>query len=428
MRFGDSRDVNALLKEVPLPKMARVRQLFPTERLENPREEIRAQLRRPELCRRIRPGMRIAVTAGSRGIDNMNLMLRETVSFLKERGAEPFLIPAMGSHGGATARGQVEVLKRYGVTADSMGAPIRATMEVVQIASLSDGRPVYIDRYAHEADGIVVVNRVKPHNLFHGRYESGLFKMMAVGLGKQYGAAVLHDPPPSEMGANVQAFGEAILHTANILFGLATIENAFDKTYAVRALLPGEMEEEEPRLLEKARSLMPCLYPRRLDVLVVDLFGKNFSGVGMDPNVTSTFPPSTGIENWDRAERIAVLDLTEETHGAANGIGMADTITRRLFDKIDVNIMYPNSLTTKMCDCCRIPMVFDSQRLAIQAAILMTARADRDRLRLVRIPNTLHIGEIQVSEALLPELAGDGRVEILSAPEPMEFDEKGDLF
>ena len=423
-----STQINAILEPVSLPRMARVRQTFDAAALSDPQRELWKTLDRPELKATIRPGMRVAITAGSRGIDNILLVLRETVAFVRALGAEPFLIPAMGSHGGATAEGQLALLAGYGITEESVGAPIYATMEVTQIASFPDGTPVFIDRYAAQADGIIVINRVKPHTNFRHRYESGLFKMMAIGLGKQYGAAMVHGADPREMGLSVERFGRAILQNARILFGVALVENAYDKTALIQALTPAEIESQEPLLLEKAKSLMPRICFEDLDILIVDRIGKNISGPGMDPNITFTFLRETGISTARRATRVVVLDLSDETHGAANGIGLADMTTRRVFEKMDINKTYPNTLTGRMPESSKLPMFFDTQKYAIQAAALTAIGADPKNLRVVRIRDTLHLSEIQISEALLAEAREDPTVEVLEAPAPFAFNENGDLF
>lgn len=420
--------VNALIQGEPIPRMVAVRQKFEAARLEDPAAELRARLDRPELRAAVRPGMTVAVTAGSRGIDHIDLLLKETVRFLQELGARPFLVPAMGSHGGAVAPGQLALLESFGITEQTMGCPIKASMEVDQFAALEDGTPVYIDRNAHQADGIVVVNRVKPHTGFRGPYESGLFKMMCVGLGKQKGAETVHNRGRRRMGETIQLMGEQFLKHIPILFGVAILENAFDQTFRLLALTPEEIRVQEPELLKLARSLMPQILVENLDVLVVDRMGKNISGTGMDPNITKSFSYESGISREGRARKIAVLDLTEQSHGAAVGLGTADTTTRRLFEKMDFNTTYPNLLTTGGTDSAKIPMVFDNQRLAIQAAIKTAIGADRQRLRMVRIPDTLHLEHIQVSETLAEELRGDPRFELLGPPEDLPFDEHGNLF
>lgn len=422
-----NENVNALLRDVKLPRMYAVRQVFDPARIEDPAAVLREQLARPEIRACVRPGMSVAITAGSRGIDNIALIIREVVDFLKGLGAEPFIVPAMGSHGGAVAEGQVAILTSFGITEEAMGCPIRASMEVDVFAHLPDGTPLHIDRNAHAADGIVVVNRIKPHTGFRGRYESGLYKMMTVGLGKQKGAEMTHGRGRLRMGETIEMAGNAFLEHANILFGVATIENSFDRTWKLVALTKDEIREKEPVYLEEARKLLPRLYLENADVLVVDYMGKNISGTGMDTNITKSYTHGYGISREGRAKRIAILDLTQESHGAAVGVGQADTTTKQLFEKMDFNTTYPNLLTSGGTDSAKIPMVLDNQKLAIQAAIKTAAGADRDNVKLIRIRDTLHITEIEISEGFLEEARRTPGIEIVSGPYELEFDENGNL-
>lgn len=420
--------VNSLICDEKIPKMITVRQKFDEFHIEDPISVLRDSLNRPELANIIKPGMSIAVTAGSRGIDNIAIITRETIRFIKEKGGEPFIVPSMGSHGGAVAEGQVAILKSLGITEKSMGCPIHASMEVDLLDTLEDGTPVYIDKYAHAADGIVVINRIKPHTGFRGRYESGLFKMMTIGLGKQKGAETTHNRGRKKMGESIELSGSAYLNNAKILFGVATIENAFDRTYKLLALTKDEIRKKEPEYLVEARSLLPCILLENLDVLVIDYMGKNISGTGMDTNITKSYTHGYGISREGRARKIAILDLTDESHGAAVGVGSADITTRELFKKMDFNTTYPNLLTTGGTDSAKIPMVLDNHKLAIQAAIKTAIGADKENIRMIRIRDTLHISEIQISEALLKEAEENPLIEIIGSLEALDFDEKGNLF
>jgi len=423
-----SDEVNALIYNENIPKMITVKQKFENAYIKDPVSVLRASLNRQELKHVIKPGMSIAVTAGSRGIDNIALIIKETIRFIQEKKGKPFIIPAMGSHGGAVAEGQVAILKSFGITEETMGCPIRASMDVDILDVLEDGTPVYIDRFAHEADGIVVINRIKPHTGFRGRYESGLFKMMTVGLGKQKGAETTHNRGRKKMGETIELCGNVHLEKANILFGVATIENAFDRTYKLLALTKDEIRDKEPDYLIEARRLLPSILLENLDVLVIDFMGKNISGTGMDTNITKSYTHGYGISREGRAKKIVVLDLTEESHGSAVGVGSADTVTHRLFKKMNFRTTYPNLLTTGGTDSAKIPMVLDNQKLAIQAAIKTAIGADRENIRMVRIRDTLHISEIQISEALLEEAKNHPSIEIIGNPEGLCFDAQGNLF
>ncbi len=426
--YDKNEKVNALLFNEKIPPMIMVRQKFESAHIGDPAAVLRASFQRPELQDTVKPGMAVAVTAGSRGIDNIALIIRETVQFIREKGGFPFIVPAMGSHGGAVAEGQRALLKNFGITEAAMDCPICSSMEVDLLDTLEDGTPVYIDRYAHQADGIVVINRIKPHTGFRGRYESGLFKMMAVGLGKQKGAEIVHNRGRKRMGETIELCGNAYLSKANILFGVAAVENAFDRTFILSAMTKEEIALQEPRYLAEARRLLPSLLLEHLDVLVVDYMGKNISGAGMDTNITKSYAHGYGISREGRARKIAVLDLTAESHGAAVGVGSADVTTRRLFEKMDFNTTYPNLLTSGGTDSAKIPMVLDNHRLAIQAAIKTAVGADKERVRMVRIRDTLHISEIQISEALLEEAKSHPAIEIVGEPQELAFDEEGNLF
>lgn len=295
--------VNKLLSGVEIPDMAQVRQNFSAPVLDDPCGTLKQQLDRPEIRNLVKPGMKIAVTAGSRGIAEYIPLLRCILDSLKEMGAEPFLIPAMGSHGGASAEGQKKLLAGYGITEESVGVPIRATMEVVAVDQTDFGETVWVDRYAKEADGIVLFNRIKPHTGFRGDYESGLVKMAAIGLGKQKGAETVHDGGPAVMANRVREFGCRAIRAVNVLFGVGTVENAYEKVRMVRALTRDEIFTEEPEMLAVAKSGMPRIMFEHLDVLIVDQIGKNISGPGMDPNITHTYLPGAAIPEELRAKR-----------------------------------------------------------------------------------------------------------------------------
>jgi len=419
--------IENMLRNVKIPRMAKIAQKFDNKRIEDIPAAIRRELGRPEIAERIKPGSSIAITVGSRGITNIALITREVVRMVKELGGKPFIIPAMGSHGGGTAEGQRQMIEGYGVTEEYIGAPIKSSMEVKLIGQTEDGKPTYIDKHAAEADGIIVMGRVKPHTAFRGEYESGLMKMMAIGLGKHKGAEVCHAQGFKKMAHNVTSFAKTILKNANILFGIAIIENAYDETYKISALTKEEIPEKEPKLLIEAKSLMPEIKFDSFDILIVDRIGKNISGDGMDPNITGIYasPYASGGPN---VKSCVVLDLTDESHGNALGIGLANFTTKRLFDKIDFDVTYPNSLTSRLSNTSRIPMVLKNDRMAIAAAIYTCSEMSGDVPRIVRIPDTAHIGEIYISESMLEEARNKPGIEILEEPKEMEFDENGNLF
>lgn len=418
--------IQSLLQDVPIPRFVKVRQHLDNTCISSGEipAAVNAALSRAGIAHVLKPGMRVCITCGSRGIDNIVAITEAVVAFCKERGALPFAIPAMGSHGGATARGQLEVLRSLGITEETIGCPILSSMETVCIGSTEEGTPVYIDRYAAEADGIIVINRIKPHTSFRGEYESGLMKMMAVGLGKQKGAETCHAEGFSQMHKKVPQFGKVILKNAPVLFGLGILENTYDHTAQLHALTPEEIVTKEPVLLGEAFRLMPSLGFESCDVLVVDEIGKNISGCGMDPNISGVFA-TPGITGGIRAQRRCILSLTPETHGNGYGMGAADAVTRRLFDQLDLEQIYPNSITSTSLGFSKIPLIMPSDRDAIALCIRTCNGIDTAAPRIIRIRNTSALEEIEVSEGCLPHLPAN--MEVLTRPYPLPFDDNGNL-
>lgn len=414
-----------LLDTVEIPQMIPVRQRFSCEVLENWQEALKRALISAGANEVVRPGMRIAITAGSRGIDHIADYLRFIGEFLRAQGANPFVVPAMGSHGGATVSGQILVLEGLGITEESVEMPIHASMDTVLMGMTPEGLPAYTDRIASEADGIILVNRIKAHTQFRGPYESGLLKMLTIGLGKQRGAECCHRLGLKNMSKNVEDISQFLLGRLPILFGVGLLENAYDRTMAIEGIPAQEIMAREPGLLERAKANMPHICVPNLDVLVVDRIGKNYSGSGMDPNVTGRFY-SKEIPAVPAAQRIAVLGLSEETHGNGCGLGVADTTTRRVVDHLDRESMYVNGLTSRVAESGRIPLYFDNDREAIQAAIKLTGKLCASQLRMARIPNTMQLERIQISEVLAQE-AQDLGLEIVGKAEPLAFDTEGNL-
>lgn len=424
--------ITDLIKNQPIPKMVRIRQNF--DRSHIPVEDIattvRKELDREDLGGKIRPGMKIAITCGSRGMTNNSLMARAMVDFVKARGAEPYIVAAMGSHGGATAQGQTQILKDYGITEEAMGCPVKSSMETVQIG-LSGVRkqPVFIDKNASEADGILLFNRIKPHTSFRGPYESGLMKMMAIGLGKQKGAESIHHQSPAIMHELVEEYGRTILENCPVLGGIAVIENAYDDTCLIKGLTPQEIIDEEPKLKEISYKTIAHLLFDECDVLVVDKIGKNISGDGMDPNISGRFVLPQYCSGGIDAEKVVVLDITDETHGNAQGIGLAEVTTRRLVNRMKLEMTYPTGVTNTFLHLMKIPMIMDNDREALQLALMCCPEAeDHDHMKLIRIPNTAHIGEIEISEGLLPQAKANPNIEILTDLYDLPFDSQGNLF
>lgn len=421
--------ITNLLSGVEIPEMVSIKQKFDGTHI--PTEDIPGvifeQLGRSEIAGKIKPGMEIAVTVGSRGIANIPLIIKSIADFVKSRGAVPFAVPAMGSHGGATGEGQRQVIESYGVTEEFIGCEIRSSMETVQIGVTPDGKTVRIDRNACESDGIIVCGRVKPHTGFRGPYESGIMKMAAIGLGKQFGAEIIHVDGFGHFREYIPMFGKVILKNSPVLCGLALLENAYDQTREIVSLTPEEIISKEPELLLRAKSYMPRILFDSCDVLIIDEMGKNISGDGMDPNISGRFPTPFAEGGID-AQRVAVLDLTKESHGNACGIGLADITTRRLFDKMIFEQTYPNAITNTAVIEMKIPMVMDTDKLAIQTALKTCIEIDHKNPRVVHIHNTMDMAQIDISKAMLEEAGQNSRIEIMGKPAPMAFNEQDNLF
>jgi Lactate racemase N-terminal domain len=405
------------------PALFRLRQRF-----ERPRERDVAAAVRRELAPflgRVRAGQRIALTGSSRGIANLALVLRECAKGLAEAGAQPFVVPAMGSHGGATAEGQLGVLAAAGITEASLGVPIRSSMEVIQVGTTSTGFPVYQDRHAAEADGVLVVNRVKPHTGFTERVESGLCKMLVIGLGKQAGASRIHQQALRiEMGRMVLEASRLIVQAERPRFigGLALVENAFHETARVQGVALDDhaaLVDAEHALLVQATDLMARLPFDQLDALIVDEMGKNISGAGMDTNVIGKKPGMTRPQ----IGAIYVRGLTEATHGNAVGIGNADLMPRRLLEEIDLNSTYMNAFTAKSLRGGKLPLLVESELQAMQVLLNFRQEPEVDSLRLAWIRNTSELDELWASRALLDEVRAQPRLEVLSEPMPIAYDD-----
>ena len=430
MNIRHNGTVSRLLAEVPIPRMFRASQTFPREVI-TPQDipaKIFSELSREPFASKIREGMQIAITAGSRGVANVAIITRAIADFVKSRGATPFIVPAMGSHGGATAEGQLEVLEGYGITPETMACEIRSSMEVVELGRSDTGQNVYIDRNAFNSDGIIVSCRLKPHNAFRGPYESGPCKMLAVGLGKHRGAEQVHSAGMGHIAENIPSIAKVILEKAPVLFALPCIENAYDETCRLEAIDAKDILTREPELLRFAFTQMPSLLVGEGDVLIVDETGKNYSGTGVDPNITGTFSTEYAAGGV-KVQRTCFLRLSESSHGNALGVGLANVITKRFYESIDPEKMYPNCITSTVLNSARIPCVVATDKEAVQMCIRTCTGIDREIVRIIRIPNSLHIGRIMLSEAYYSDVTA-GKwpgLSALSEPEAMCFDKTGNL-
>jgi hypothetical protein len=414
------------------PRLLRVRQEFPRP----PKLDVRAALA-PELEKlrsRLKPGANVAVGVGSRGITRLKEIVAAVLERLREAGARPFIFPAMGSHGGATPEGQSEILASYDITEEGMGVPIKASLEVKQVGETADGKPVFCSVEALAADGILLVNRVKPHTDFYGEIGSGLLKMAVVGLGKRAGAAAMH-LAASELGHEraIRTMAGVLIRETPILGGVAILENQFHETARIAVLRREEMEKGEDALLVEARALMPLLPFDEIDLLIVDRIGKNISGTGMDPNVImrSIDGYSSSLQRAGRPapfiRRIFVRDLTPETHGNALGIGLADLTTTRLVRGTDLRVMGLNSMTALTPQSAKLPIAFDTDREAIERALASLPLADPRAARVVRIADTLSVADMAVSESLWPTLKTRSNITLLGEVRDMAFDAGGNL-
>jgi hypothetical protein len=404
---------------------SKVRQSFPRPRIDDVEAAVVAQL--TNVRDAIKPGASIAIAAGSRGVANIGRIVTAVAKFVREAGAKPFVFPAMGSHGGATAEGQAEVLASYGITEQNVGCPIRASMEVVSLPHDGLKTKLFMDRLAWESDGVILINRIKPHTDFHGRFESGLFKMSVIGLGKDRQAAEMHRYAVHGLRDLVPEAAKRVFATGKIILGVGIVENAYDETAIIEAIPAVNVATREPELLDIAKQNMPRLPVDDIDVLIVDRFGKNISGTGMDTNIIGRLHIRGEPEpESPRIKMIVVADLTEESHGNATGLGFADVTTRRLRDKIDFAATYKNVFTAGFPDRAKLPFAAETDRQAVELALLAAGCDVSGQARVVRIRDTLHLDELLVSDDILPALNGRRGMEILKQHVEL-FDSAGQL-
>lgn len=414
-----------------LPQWAPVRQRLVETRIDDVRAAVADAFRQPAIGESIGPGQRVALTAGSRGIDRIDRVLKATVEEVRRRGGEPFIVPAMGSHAGAVAEAQTELIGHYGVTEAAMGCPIRSSMDTVHLGDVEDGVPVWFDRNAFDADATIAVGRVKPHTDFRGPVESGLMKMLAIGLGKQKGAEFFHAQGFFEFHHLIPAVGKFTLARVNVPFGIALIENGFGELGLIEAVPAARIWDREQELLRIARKWLGRLPGDRINVLLVNFLGKDVSGAGMDPNVINRDVvgaiPLGEAAPRPFVERIVVRDLTPDTEGNASGIGMADVALRRATDKIDPLRTYMNMITAKSPESARVPMTVDNDRQALSVAIACCLKLVPEDARIARIRDTKHVEQMWLSEPLLRDLADDESLVQIGDLAPISFDAAGML-
>ena len=414
--------------EITMPRMVNVRQKFEAARLHDIGGAIAREFQRSEIRSRVVAGQSIAVGCGSRGIANIAEIVKSVILELKALGAQPFIFPCMGSHGAATAEGQKKVLESYGITEAATGVPIRASMETTIVGSLPDGTPVHMDKHAAEADAVVVINRIKPHTAFRGATESGLTKMLAIGIGKIIGAATYHTHGMDRFPELLPQVRDVNITRRNVLFGVGIVENAYDETALIELVPADKLATREPELQEMAKRMMPTLDFDEIDVLIIDEMGKNISGAGFDPNITGRNRRAVKWNARPLVKKIVVLGLTRETMGNATGVGSADVITMRLYRELDVPSTYANIITSCNLDGAGIPIIMNTDHDAIALAVKTVVRVKPQDCRIVRIRNTLQLAEIQVSENMLAEVSARAdRFEVVTAPAPLAFDANGTL-
>jgi hypothetical protein len=414
--------------DIAIPRMVPIRQKFPGPEIKDVAAEIKQLVARDGRMKEIKKGSRIAITAGSRGIHSIDKIIGAVVKELQALGAQPFIVPAMGSHGGATAEGQRKVLAEYGITDGTMGVPVQSSMETEKIGELANGVPVYLDRTALKSDGIVVVNRVKPHTAFKADYESGLCKMLAIGLGKHKGATAFHSCGMDEFGELLPQLGKVVLDNAPVLFGLAVIENAYDHPAKLEIVWKETLVKREKELLAEAKGLMPRILLDNLHLLLVQEIGKEISGSGMDPNITGrSASPHFHKPDALKVEKIVALNLTAASKGNACGIGTADVTTKKFVESMNLDYTYVNAITSGVLATARIPLQMPTDREAIQLALKSCARVKHPETRIVWIKNTLSLEKLYASEPLLAEIRKNSQIEILGDPRPMPFDGNGGL-
>jgi hypothetical protein len=410
--------------------MFRLRQKFESRRIDDMAGEVHTQLARLHLSEKVRPGATVAVTVGSRGIVNLPVILQAAVTHLKQLGAQPFLVPAMGSHGGGTAEGQRQVIESYGITEALVGCPIRASMETVVVCQTKEGFPVHFDRLAYEADHVLVVNRIKPHTRFVGEIESGLMKMLLIGLGKREGAQVYHAAIQDYSFAQIiRSVAGEVFRRCHILAGLGIVENAYDQTALIEAVAPEDFETREKALLALARAWMPRLPFRHVDVLLVDRIGKNLSGTGMDTNVIGRkFDDHKAVEGeFPKVRAIAVRGLTPATHGNAVGLGIAEFCKTRVIRETDLAATRLNAITAHHVAAAMLPLDYETDREMLDAALASAGCLDPARAKILWIPNTLELTEVECSAAYLEKARGRGDLEVLTVLRALPWDGEGNL-
>lgn len=399
--------------EYKLPKLTRVRQHFDSKKIKDIEIAVREELGRKEIREKIQKGSKTAVAVGSRGIRNLEQIVKVLIRELKLLGAEPYIVSAMGSHGGGTEDGQREILSGYGITEEKMGVPVVTTVDVECTGQLPGGQKIYFDRAAAQADAIIPVNRIKLHTDFTGPLQSGLSKMLVIGLGNQKGCSSIHEEEPRRFAEIIEKAAEIILEKYPVVFGLGIIENAYDQTCHIEAVPRECFIKREKELVQTAKKMMPVLMVPEIDILIVEEIGKNISGAGYDPNILGRSSVLTEFSlPVPKIQKMVLLDITPESHGNGIGVGMFDVITRKVMDQLDLEAMYANALACRCIEDARIPLAAGDENEAVRAAVKCIRGIDKDRLKIVKIKNTLSLEEIWVSPAVLEDIRSNPEIKI----------------
>ena len=418
--------INEILDNIKLPQIMKVSQTFDNTKLDDVEGDLNQKLIDKNIKDKIKPGMKIAITGGSRGISFYKELMKTIVSFVKKCGATPFIVPSMGSHGGGTSEGQENMLKKLGITKESVGCKIISSMDVVEVGRTSKDLPVYIDKNAANADGIILLNRVKLHTSFRGKYESGLIKMMAIGLAKRKGADMTHFLRYENMAENLVEVGKIALNNLNIICGVASIENGYNEVADVFVLNKDEILQEEPKILEKSKRLMPRIYLDDIDVLIVNEIGKNISGTGVDTNIVGRFH-TNAASGGPNTVKLGFLDISEKSGGNGNGMGLADFVSKKFFRKIDFESTYINAITSTEPNSVKLPLVLDNDKYVFQGCVKLCGVKNIQDIKLVIINNTKELDEIYMSKSAFENTVDKSKVKKESELFDIPFDEEGNL-
>ena len=418
--------INEILDNIKLPQIMKVSQTFDNTKLDDVEGDLNQKLIDKNIKDKIKPGMKIAITGGSRGISFYKELMKTIVSFVKKCGATPFIVPSMGSHGGGTSEGQENMLKKLGITKESVGCEIISSMDVVEVGRTSKDLPVYIDKNAANADGIILLNRVKLHTSFRGKYESGLIKMMAIGLAKRKGADMTHFLRYENMAENLVEVGKIALNNLNIICGVASIENGYNEVADLFVLNKDEILKEEPKILEKSKRLMPRIYLDDIDVLIVNEIGKNISGTGVDTNIVGRFH-TNAASGGPNTVKLGFLDISEKSGGNGNGMGLADFVSKKFFRKIDFESTYINAITSTEPNSVKLPLVLDNDKYVFQGCVKLCGVKNIQDIKLVIINNTKELDELYMSKSAFENTVDKSKVKKESELFDIPFDDEGNL-